>query len=513
MSFQKSVSTLTLLSSAVAGIIGSGWLLSPLVCARLVGPAAILSWIIGGLLMMVVASTFVILTRNLPITGGTVRFFQLTHGHFAGFGFSWIAWLAWGGVAPIEALAILQYSANYIPYLMTHTATPMLTPMGFVVATSLLIFIAIINAMGMDVYRRINHFILAFKLIIPITASILLITTQFHAHYFTQTDFMPYGIKSVFAALPLAGVIYSFIGFNPVVQLAAESHSPKQAIPIAIFGALFICMIIYVLVQIAFIAALPPDSMSHGWAHIRFVNDAGPFAGLLALLGFGWFVKLLYVDAAISPLGTALVQALATTRITFAMAQNRYLPQFLLQVNKNGVPLRALILNIVIGFIFLLPFPGWQQMVGFLVSCLVIGYVVGPMSLMVLTKQKPEIFKPLQQCFMYLICFIAFYICNLLIFWSGWTIVYKVLILFAVGFILLFAIRRTELKILRGSWAVIYLMGMGVLSFFSSFGGNHAIPFGIDFLVVAAFTLFIYLIAFYLTHKTTHSLDWVDEIT
>src|SRR3989338_479404 len=191
MSLPKSVSTITLLSSAVAGIIGSGWLLSPLATVKIAGPAAILAWIIGGILMMIVASTFVILTRSLPITGGTVRFFQLTHGHFAGFGFSWIAWLAWVAVAPIETMAIIQYSTNYFPSLMMHSATPMLTPMGFVVATSLLIFIAIINAMGMDVYRRINHFILAFKLIIPITSSILLITTQFHAHYFTQTDFMP----------------------------------------------------------------------------------------------------------------------------------------------------------------------------------------------------------------------------------------------------------------------------------------------------------------------------------
>ena len=79
MALQKSVNTITLLSSAVAGIIGSGWLLSPLACVKIAGPAAILSWIIGGILMMIVASTFVILTRSLPITGGTVRFFQLTH--------------------------------------------------------------------------------------------------------------------------------------------------------------------------------------------------------------------------------------------------------------------------------------------------------------------------------------------------------------------------------------------------------------------------------------------------
>lgn len=65
-----------------------------------------------------------------------------------------------------------------------------------------------------------------------------------------------------------------------------------------------------------------------------------------------------------------------------------------LGTNKKQTPFRAMVLNTIIGLIFLLPFPSWQQMVGFLVSCLVLGYVVGPMSLMVLSRQKPDLFHP-----------------------------------------------------------------------------------------------------------------------
>src|SRR3989338_7212100 len=180
MSLPKSVSTITLLSSAVAGIIGSGWLLSPLATVKIAGPAAILAWIIGGILMMVVASTFVILTRSLPITGGTVRFFQLTHGHFAGFSFSWIAWLAWVAVAPIETMALLQYSANYIPGIMTSGHEPVLTTVGIFVAMSLMAVITVINSYGAKPYSRINHLVLAFKLMIPFATVIILFATHFH---------------------------------------------------------------------------------------------------------------------------------------------------------------------------------------------------------------------------------------------------------------------------------------------------------------------------------------------
>src|SRR3990167_4786334 len=511
MSLPKSVSTITLLSSAVAGIIGSGWLLSPLATVKIAGPAAILAWIIGGILMMIVASTFVILTRSLPITGGTVRFFQLTHGHFAGFGFSWIAWLAWVAVAPIEMMAIIQYSTNYLPSLMTHGVSPVLTTRGLGVAAIGLMIIAIINSCGMKTYARLNHVILAIKLIIPIGAAILLLKSSFHLHNFTmQNGFMPYGIKSIFMALPLAGVIYSFIGFNPVVQLAAEAKSPRESIPIAIFGALFIFMIIYFLVQIAFIAALPETTFAHGWSSLSFAGDAGPFAGLLTLFGFVWFVKALYVDACISPYGTALVQSVATSRITYAMCQNNYFPAYFMGTNKHGTPVRALILNTIIGFLFFLPFPSWQHMVGFLVSCLVLGYVVGPMALMALVKQQPTLFKPFSAKTIHLGCIIAFIICNLLIYWSGWSIVFKIMILFAIGYAVLYFsslnknsfASREKLHFKRGSWTLLYLLGIALISYFGSFGGTHVITFGMDFAVIGIFSIVIYVIAYAMAAKT-----------
>lgn len=505
MSLHKSIKTITLLSSAVAGIIGSGWLLSPLVCVKIAGPAAIIAWIIGGLLMMIVASTFVILTRAMPVTGGTVRFFQLTHGHFAGFGFSWIAWLAWVAVAPIEMMAIIQYSANYLPNLMTHDATPVLTAKGFSVAAVGMIIISLINSMGMKIYSRINYFILAIKIIVPIGAAVLLFSTHFHAHNFTSADgFMPYGIKSIFAALPLGGVIYSFVGFNPVVQLAAEIENPKRSIPVAIFGALFICMIIYLLVQIAFIAALPVSSFSHGWNTISFIGDKGPYAGLLTLLGFAWFVKLLYFDAVVSPYGTALVQSVATSRIAYAMCQNRYLPAYFMSVSKNGTPVRAFLLNMLIGFIFFLPFPSWQHMVGFLVSCLVLGYVVGPLGLMVLAHQQPNLLKPFSPKLVQVLCVIAFIICNFLIYWSSWFVVYKIMILFAIGYAVLGVmtlknnhfIADETLHFKRGSWVIFYLIGIALISYFGSFGGTQQISFGMDFVVVFVFSIAIYLLAY-----------------
>jgi amino acid transporter len=512
MQLKRSMNSFTLLASAIAGIVGGGWLLGPLACARIAGPAASITWLIGGILMMAVAACFVMLARALPLTGGTVRYFQLTYGHFAGFSFSWIAWLAWVAVSPIETMALLQYSANYIPHIMTTGSNPLLTGYGVMVAMALMTIIYLINSRGTKTYNKVNQFILAFKMLIPVATVAVLFSTHFHASNFVSSgSFMPYGVKSIFAALPLAGVIYSFIGFNPAIQLAAETKNPKRAVPIAIFGSLAITIVLYTLIQIAFIGALPSANLAHGWNALTFIGDNGPFAGLLTGLGFVWFVKALYIDATISPFGTAMVHAMATSRLTYAMGENNYFPKWVKHISKRNTPSRALIMNLLVGFCFFMPFPSWQHMVGFLVSCLVLGYVIGPMSLMIISKTHADKFPQHSACFINSLCFIAFYVCNLLIFWSGWATVYKVAICFAIGYgviaIKIFfspnpkqQIRALQIK--RGSWVIIYIIGITCISALSSFGGDKLLKFGPDFIAVAAFTLAIFILAKQLAKNT-----------
>jgi amino acid transporter len=223
-------------------------------------------------------------------------------------------------------------------------------------------------------------------------------------------------------------------------------------------------------------------------------------------LGLAWYVKLLYVDAVVSPLGTGMIQAAATGRLTYGMAQNHYLPKFLTQLNPKQSPAIALAFNIIIGFLFFLPFPSWQKMVGFLVSCLSIGYVVGPMSLLTLKKAMPERLSQYSSIRIQLMSLIAFYACNLIIFWSGWGVIYKVMISFAIGYVMLSGYtifshqnKKVNMDFAHGWWVIPYVVGLGTISYLSSYGGNHVIHFGWDFIIMATFTLVIFYLAQYLS--------------
>src|SRR5262245_29050635 len=121
MALQRSIGTCGLLFAAVGGIVGSGWLFGPFYAAQFAGPASTLSWVIGGIFMIIIALTFAELFSMFPVAGVTVRFLQCSHGPLVSFTMAWIGWLSAAAVALIETMALIQYASNYIPGLMQKT--------------------------------------------------------------------------------------------------------------------------------------------------------------------------------------------------------------------------------------------------------------------------------------------------------------------------------------------------------------------------------------------------------
>ena len=74
--------------------------------------------------------------------------------------------------------------------------------------------------------------------------------------------------------------------------------------------------------------------------------------------------QILYVDATISPFGTALVFTSGTSRLVVAMSRNRNIPKFFGRIARSGLPVRALFANWIVGMILLAPLPGWDLLAG-----------------------------------------------------------------------------------------------------------------------------------------------------
>src|SRR5258707_6949430 len=96
-------------------IIGSGWLFAPLSAALLVGGAAVLDWVIAGIVVIVLALCHAELGAMYPVSGGTARFPHFAFGSVAGVSFGFFSYVQAVTVWPGECFAVMQDASYYWP--------------------------------------------------------------------------------------------------------------------------------------------------------------------------------------------------------------------------------------------------------------------------------------------------------------------------------------------------------------------------------------------------------------
>src|SRR3954471_17302376 len=146
---RRDVGFVGILFTSVGSIIGSGWLFGALTASQVAGPAALISWVIGGGGMMLLGPVHAELGGAYPVAGGSARFPHFAFGSLIGFAGGWFAFLGAVTTAPIEVEAALQYAANYVPGLITTSGdTAVLTFQGYLVAAAMMLLFSAVNVMG-----------------------------------------------------------------------------------------------------------------------------------------------------------------------------------------------------------------------------------------------------------------------------------------------------------------------------------------------------------------------------
>lgn len=489
-------------------IIGSGWLFGALFAAQAAGTAALLGWIIAGVIVSILALVHAELGAMYPVAGGTARFPHFAFGSVAGISFGFFSWLQAVTVAPIECFAVMTYGSYYWHGLYDST-TGNVTGVGFVMTIVLMAVFTAINFLAMRLFSKVNAGITWWKVAVPVFAIIVLLFKFNASNLGAAGGFMPYGIKALFGAIPSAGIVFAYLGFEQADQLAGEIKNPQRNLPRAILMATGIGIAIYVLLQFVFIGAIPHSLITgpKGWAGIPTNNPIaiGPFAGLAGVVGLGWLAAILRLDAFISPFGTGLIYQTSTSRVGYGLGRNRYYPQIFTRTDARGVPWFSLIIAFLFGLVFLLPFPSWHSLVGLVTSASVLMYAGAPLALGAFRGQVPEASRPYRMPGAAVMAPIAFILANMIIYWSGFEVLWKLAIAIVIGYVLIgifmaFDENRPPLDWRSAQWLPAYLIGMGIISWQGQYSGGAVkapvntghIPFWWDMLIVAAFSLVIY---------------------
>jgi amino acid transporter len=536
---KRDVGLLGLMWASEGSIIGSGWLFGALAALIAAGPSALLGWGIASIIVIVLALVHAELGGMFPVTGGTSRYPHYAFGSLAGATFGWFAYIQAASVAPIEVLATIQYMSLFswarswykppAPGALLGT----LSGWGIVVSIALMVFFVALNLIGIRWLAYANTGITTWKVLVPILVIIVLLATHFHAGNFSAGGgfWAPGGTnvaaKAIFTALPGAGIVFALLGFEQAVQLGGESANPQRDLPRAVIGSIIIGAVVYILLQVVFIGALNPATITHFHTWAKLANDTplgqGPFYTVISVAGLAWLAWIIRIDAVISPGGTGLIYLTSASRLSFGLSRNGYVPKVLESTNRRTkIPVVGVVVSAIVGLLFLLPFPSWASLVNIVTGASVLMYAGAPLALGALRKSKPNLPRSYRLPAAKIVAPLAFILANFIVYWSGWNTVSLLMAVLLIGYIIIAVSGALHLndnmpKMDWGAsvWIFPYLIGMVLISYFGNFdsgatkgvfggigvfknlllGGNADIGFWYDLLILAGFSLAIYLLA------------------
>lgn len=480
-----------------SNIVGSGWLFAAMYAAQTAGPASVLAWVGAGVLCALVALVMVELGVSRPEGGGTVRWPLFASGRLVGTLIGWSTLLSVGGTAA-EISAIMQYAGHYLPGVY---ANGRITGTGLAVAVGLTVVLTTLNWFAVRVFARFNNLVSVFKVLVPVLTVVALLASGFQSGRMNSPalgGFAPYGYAAVLSALAGGGIVYSLNGFQAPLDFSGEARNPRRTIAASVLAGIGLALLIYLALQVAFLFTVPDRLLGHGWQGVDFDS---PFGQLALILNLQWLSSLLYLDAVVSPGGSAYVGVAIDARHTYALAKNGTLPRYVMRVNdRSGIPHRALLLNFAVIVVFLLPFGGWQQIVSVMGDMYLLIYSASAVAVAVFRGRSDGGLLGWVPGLAW-IAPLSFVVASEFVYWSGWHDLRLALPMVLAGLLLFFFLRPEDqpqdrglgAEFLRGAWLVVYLLLLTLLSWLGSFGGSDRLPAPYDSVTVAVLSCALFV--------------------
>lgn len=501
------ISLTQLVLLGLGSLIGSGWLFGAWEASSVAGPAAIISWVIGFIVIGTISYNYIEIGTMFPQSGGMSNYAQYTHGSLLGFIAAWANWVSLVTIIPIEAVSAVQYISSW-PWdwakptqALMHNGS--ISTVGLFVVYIIIIVFSLLNYWSVKLLTSFTSLISVFKLGVPLLTIIMLTLSGFDAGNYGHSlnTFMPYGSAPIFAATTTSGIIFSFNAFQTIINMGSEIKNPEKNIARGIGISLILSAILYIILQSTFITSMPQSMIhSHGWHGINFNS---PFADMAILLSINWLAILLYIEAVVSPFGTGVSFVAITGRVLSAMEKNGHIPKFLGKINsKYNIPRVAIAFNAVMSMIMVTLFRDWGVLAAVISTATLVAYLTGPTTVIALRKMGPKLHRPFRGKLLKIMAPLSFVLASLAIYWAMWPTTAEVILIIILGLPIYFFYeykmnwKNTKKQIGGSLWIIVYLILLAAMSFIGSkeFKGMNWIHYPYDFIAIIVLSLIFYKI-------------------
>lgn len=319
---------------SLGGVIGSGYFLGTGYVLEKAGPAAILAYLLGGVIVLCVMLCLAELAVEKPVSGSFVTYAREHISPTWACGVGWAYWTTWVAYVPSEMIAAGIIMNNFIPEV---------SQLWWAVFFGLLV--TILNLFHVDKFGESEFWLSLIKIIALAAFSIVagliclgLIGDQGYIGtkvLLGSGGFAPNGYWSI--VLTMVIILVNFQGTEIIGLAAGECEKPEKSIPIAVRNVTWRIIALYIIPISLLISILPWDKAG---------LDESVFAAAVTqygLSGFGAFFAFVILTAAISCSNSGLYGA---ARALHALARMDMAPSALGHINKNGMPSRSILVSI-----------------------------------------------------------------------------------------------------------------------------------------------------------------------
>lgn len=390
----------------INSIIGSGIFLLPNKAYKLVGVHSLFVIIFDAILVLSIALCFAEAGGMFKKNGGPYVYAKEAFGEFIGFEVGFMKWIigiiAWAAMAA----AFVQALGKLIPIIANDS---------FIKSIIIILLIGglgIINILGVKISKFLNNIITVGKLL-PLIVFISIGIFFISKNNFSISSTAIISENTNFAEAAIL-MFYAFTGFESIAVAAEDMTNPEKNIPKAIITVMLIVSLFYILILIVCIGILGPELATS----ITPVAEAANV--FLGNIGY----SLVSAGILISIGGINIAASFVTPRCGVALAEDGILPKIIAKNGKNGTPIVAIIITVVLAILLALS-GSFVKLAAISVISRFVQYLPTCLAIPVLRKKRPDLPRTFKVPFGIIIPSFAIIVSCWLLFNSD---VYKILV-------------------------------------------------------------------------------------
>ncbi|MFC5143744.1 amino acid permease [Streptomyces aureoversilis] len=322
----------------LGGVIGAGLFVGSGAGIAVAGPGIIVSYLIAGVLAMLVMRMLGEMSAAMPASGAFSVHAERALGRWAGFTVGWLYWFLLVVVLAVEATGAAQIANGWVP--------------GVPQWAWVLIFMVVFTAANLTAVKNFGEFEFWFAAL-KVGAIVLFLGLSLLAIFgvlpdteavgFTnltgQGGFLPNGVSGVVSGV--LAVVFAFGGLEVLTIAAAESDDPARAVGRAVRSAVWRILFFYVGSMLVIVTLLPWSSMEPG---------RSPYVAVLDHIGIPAAGQIMNIVVFVALLSALNANLYGSSRMVFSLAERDEAPKALLKVSGSGVPRRAVLASVAFGF-------------------------------------------------------------------------------------------------------------------------------------------------------------------